>query len=135
MAEEQKTTGTTGTTGTTTGKDWEKDVVETAGDVAEKAARFSLDVMTLPLSLLPGKSREHANRAFGEFAMAFMSASREFAESAEKFVERVAESKKEAKKEAKKEGGPSAEGDVREKAESFSERVAGTAEGYKKDKE
>lgn len=131
MAEEQKTTGTTGTTGTTTDKDWEKDVVEIAGDVAEKAARFSLDVMTLPLSLLPGKSREHANRAFGEFAMAFMTASREFAESAEKFVERVAESKKEAKEE----GGPSAEGDVREKAESFSERVAGTAEGYKKDKE
>lgn len=120
MAEEQKETT----------KDWEKEVVEIAGNVAQKVARLSLHAMTFPISLLPGKSREHATRAFGEFAMAFMTASREIADSVEKFADRVAAARAEGERACGKKD-PSTQSDVRDKASSFSERVAGTAEEVK----
>lgn len=70
--------------------EWEERMVDMAGEAAENFTRFSLNIMSLPLMALPGKSREHARRALSEFAIAFMTFPREIAENVEQTMEHMA---------------------------------------------
>ncbi len=98
-------------------------VLGAAASATGKAFRITLNILSMPLVILPGKSRRHARRAVGEFAMAILVLPREFATSSERVVERLVG-----------EGG----GDVRwpkadeitERARTFANRMMRTAEEF-----
>ncbi len=83
--------------------------------------RFGLNILSAPLLLLPGKSRRHARRAVGEFAMAFLVLPREFAQSSERVVDRL------AGEDGEKLSLPNAE-TITERARTFASRMMRTAE-------
>jgi hypothetical protein len=95
-----------------------------AAEATGKTFRFTLNVLSMPLMILPGQSRRHARKAMGEFAMSVMVLPKEFANSAERVVERLA---------GEEPGGsmamPRAE-EISDRARSFTNRMIRTAEEF-----
>jgi len=98
-----------------------------AAEATGKVARLALNVLSLPLLILPGQSRRHARKAVGEFTVGLLVLPREFASSAERVVDRLVG-------EAPSEGGgglqfPRAE-EITERARTFANRMIRTAEEF-----
>jgi hypothetical protein len=94
-----------------------------AADATGKAFRFSLNMLSMPLLILPGQSRRHARKAMGEFAMSVMVLPKEFANSTERVVERL------AGEEPSSIALPRAE-EISERARTFANRMIRTAEEF-----
>lgn len=92
-----------------------------AAEATGKGARLALNVLSMPLLILPRNSRRHARRAMGEFTMAFMVLPREFAQSSERLVDRL------AGEDPGDTGIPSTD-EITERARAFADRMMRTAE-------
>jgi len=88
-----------------------------------KIFRFSLNVLSLPLLMLPGNSRRHAQKAMGEFAMAILVLPKEFAATSERVVDRL------MGEDSSKIAWPRAE-EITERARSFASRMMRSAEDF-----
>lgn len=94
-----------------------------AAEATGKVARVVLNVLSAPLLILPGQSRRHARKAVGEFTMGIMVLPREFANSAERVVDRlVGDGPSEI-------SFPRAE-EITERARTFANRMIRTAEEF-----